>query len=114
MPLTRRSRTSRKVALDAVRRRSSWSTPPQPGHAGAVRAPRPRPASRSIAATALLVQQLLDPAQRSAQGLRIGAGPAHRQRGLKLGSDGIRDGLQRFRCISLRSAAVYCGPGTVD
>jgi hypothetical protein len=54
----------------------------------------------------LLVQQLLDPAQRAAQGLRVGAGAAQRQRGLELGNDGIRYGLQRFGCISLRSTVV--------
>jgi hypothetical protein len=46
------------------------------------------------------------PAQRAASGLRGGPGPAQRQRGLELGSDGIRYGLQRFRCISLHSAAL--------
>jgi len=54
-----------------------------------------------VFASALLVQQLFDPAQRAAQGLRVGPGPAQRQHSLKLGSDGTRDGLQRFRCISL-------------
>jgi hypothetical protein len=62
----------------------------------------------------LLVQQLLDPAQRAAQSLRIGSGPAQGQRGLKLGSDGIRDGLQRFRCISLRSAVLQCARCAID
>ena len=59
------------------------------------------------------VQQLLDPAQRAAQGLRIGTRLAQCQRGLKLGSDGIRYALQRFRCISLHSAALHCVPGTI-
>jgi hypothetical protein len=62
----------------------------------------------------LFVQQLLDPAQRAAQGLRVGPGATQRQCGLKLGSDGIRYGLKRFGCISLRSAAVHCVPGTID
>jgi hypothetical protein len=62
----------------------------------------------------LLVQQFLDPAQCAAQGLRIGPGPAQRQHGLERRSDGIRYYLQRFRCISLHSAALHCVPGTVD
>jgi hypothetical protein len=45
--------------------------------------------------------------------LRIRTGPTQRERVLELGSDGIRYGLQRFRVISLRSAAVHCVPGTV-
>jgi len=57
--------------------------------------------------------QLLDPAQRAAQGLRVGPGSAQRQHVLELGSDGIRYGLQRFRCISLHLAALHCVPGTV-
>jgi hypothetical protein len=61
----------------------------------------------------LLVEQLLDPAQCAAQCLRIGPGPAQLERGFELGSDGIRYGLQRFRCISLHSAALHCVPGTV-
>jgi len=35
------------------------------------------------------------------------------QRRLELGSDGIRYHLQRFRCISLRSAAVDSVPDAV-
>ena len=50
----------------------------------------------AVLASALLVQQLLDPAQRAAQGLRIGPGAAQRQRGLELGSDGIRYGCGSF------------------
>ena len=74
----------------------------------------PAPAAASpVPSGLLLVQQLLDPAQRSAQGLGVGARTAQRQRGLKLGSDGIRYGLQRFRCISLHSAALHCVPGTI-
>ena len=72
-----------------------------------------RPAGALAAERPLLVQHLFDPAQRSAQGLRIGAGPAQRQRGLELGSDGIRYGLQRRRCVSLHSAALHCVPGTI-
>jgi hypothetical protein len=37
------------------------------------------------AAGCLPIEQLLDPAQRAAKGLRVGARPAQRQRGLKLG-----------------------------
>jgi hypothetical protein len=66
-----------------------------------------------VVALALLVQQLLDPAQRTAQGLCIGAGPAHLEHGFELGSDGIRYGLQRFRSVSLHSAALHCVPGTI-
>jgi hypothetical protein len=62
----------------------------------------------------LLVQQLLDSAQRAAQRLRIGAGATQRQRRLELGSDGIHYGLQRFRCISLHSAALHCARRTID
>jgi hypothetical protein len=72
-----------------------------------------RPAG-ALAATALLVQQLLDPAERAAQGLRVRPGAAQRQRGLELGSDGIRYGLQRFRCISLRSAALQRARCAID
>jgi hypothetical protein len=72
-----------------------------------------RPAGALAADRRLLVQQLLDPAQRAAQGLRIGPGPAHLKRRFKLGSDGIRYHLQRFGCISLRSAALHCVPGTL-
>ena len=61
----------------------------------------------------LLVQQLLDPAQRAAQGLGVGAGAAQRKHDFELGNDGIRYGLQRFRCISLRSAMLHCVPGTI-
>ena len=61
----------------------------------------------------LLVEQLLGPAQRAAQGLGIGAGAAQRQRGLEFDSDGIRYHLQRFRCVSLHSAALHCVPGTI-
>jgi hypothetical protein len=62
----------------------------------------------------LLVEQLLDPAQRAAQRLRVGAGLPQRQRGLELRSDGIRYGLQRFRCISLHSAALQCARCAID
>ncbi|HEX2689177.1 MAG TPA: hypothetical protein VHN14_21290 [Kofleriaceae bacterium] len=62
----------------------------------------------------LLVQQLLDPAQRATQGLRIGPGAAQRQCRLERLSDGIRYGLQRFRCISLRSAALHCARCAID
>jgi hypothetical protein len=62
----------------------------------------------------LRVQELLDPAQRSSQGLRIGACPAQGQRGLELGSNGIRYGLQRFRCVSLHSAALQCARCVID
>jgi hypothetical protein len=62
----------------------------------------------------LLVQQLLDPAQRAAQGLRIGPQAAQGQRGYELGSDGIRYGLQRFRCVSLHSAALHCVRCAID
>jgi hypothetical protein len=65
-------------------------------------------------AAGLLVQQLLDPAQRAAQGPRIGSGPAQRQRRFELGRDGIRYGLQRFRCISLRSAALHGARRTIE
>jgi hypothetical protein len=66
-------------------------------------------ASALAAERPLLVQHLFDPAQ----GLRIGAGPAQRQRGLELGSDVIRYDLQRFRYVSLHSAALHCVPGTI-
>jgi hypothetical protein len=62
----------------------------------------------------LLVEQLLDSAQRSPQGLRIGTGAAHLEHGFELGSDGIRYGLQRFRCVSLRSAALHCVRCAID
>jgi hypothetical protein len=62
----------------------------------------------------LLVEQLLDPAQRAVQDLRRGAGAAQRQRGLELGSNGIRYGLQRFRCVSLHSAALQCARCAID
>jgi hypothetical protein len=90
--------------------------PRSPTHRGS-RSASPRSATTANVSTAcsepgaesrLLVQQLLDAAQRAAQGLRIGPGAAQRQRGLELGSDGIRYGLQRSRCISLRSAALQC------
>jgi len=94
----------------APRAVNSEATPmPPPPRRSASRSTARRPAK----VRRLLVQQLLDPAQRSAQSLRIGAGPAQRQRGLKRRSDGIRVGLQRFRCISLRSAALHGGPSTV-
>ncbi len=57
---------------------------------------------------------LLDPAESSAQGLRVGPGPAQCQRGLKRGSNGIRYGLQRFRCVSLHSAALHCARCAID
>jgi hypothetical protein len=74
---------------------------------------RRRNRARARAEGRLLVQSLLDPAQGAAQGLRIGTGAAHLEHGFELGSDGIRYGLQRFRCISLRSAALQCVSGTV-
>ena len=62
----------------------------------------------------LLVQQLLDPAQRAAKGLGISASTAQRQHGLELRSDGIRYGLQRFRVVSLRFAALTCARHAID
>jgi len=87
-----------------------------PGRAGQRRAepatPAPPPPS-AAAERPLLVQQLLNPAQCAAQGLRVGAEAVQRQRGLELDSDGIRYHLQRFRCVSLHSAALQRVPGTV-
>jgi len=57
---------------------------------------------------------LLDPAQRATQHLRVGPRAAQRQHNLELGLDGIRYGLQRFSCISLRSAAVHCVRCAID
>jgi hypothetical protein len=62
----------------------------------------------------LLIEQLFDPSHDAAQRPRVTARPSQRQRGLELGSDGIRYGLQRFRCISLRSAALHCARRTID
>jgi hypothetical protein len=53
-------------------------------------------------------------AQCAAQGLRVGARTAQRQRGFELGSDGIRYGLERFRCVSLHSAALHCTRCAID
>ena len=89
---------------------SSWATSP----ASATKARAPRSSARPGRGGRLLVQQFLDPAQCAAQGFRISPGTAQRERPLKLGSDGIRDGLQRFRCISLRSAALHGARGTID
>jgi len=49
----------------------------------------------------LLVKQLLDPAQRAAQGPRIGAGPAQRQGALKLSDHRIRCHEHRWRSMLL-------------
>jgi hypothetical protein len=65
-------------------------------------------------AGALLVQQVLDSAQRAAQGLRICSGAVEREHGFELDSDGIRYGLQRFRCVSLHSAALHCARYAID
>jgi hypothetical protein len=73
-----------------------------------------RPAGALTAERPLLVQHLFDPAQRSAQGLRIRARAAQRQRGLELSCDGISYYLQRFRCVSLHSAALHCVRCAID
>jgi len=73
-----------------------------------------RPAFALAVDRRLLVQQLLDPAQRAAQGLGVGARAAQRKHGFELGSDGIRYHLQRFRCISLHSAALHCAGCAID
>ena len=83
------------------------------GGAGPARLANVRPAGALATERRLLVQELLDPAQRTAQGLGVSAGAARLKRGLELGSHGIRYHLQRFGCISLRSAAVHCFPGTL-
>jgi hypothetical protein len=85
-----------------------------PPRARAVRTRRPGHRQRRRAPGPLLVQQFLDPAQRAAQGLRIGACPAQGQGGLEFGSDGIRYHLQRFRCVSLHSAALHCARCAID
>jgi hypothetical protein len=46
--------------------------------------------------------------------LRVRPGTAQRQRGLELGSDGIRYHLQRFRCVSLHSATLRCARCAID
>jgi hypothetical protein len=51
---------------------------------------------------------------RSAQGLRIGSGSAQRQRSFELGSDGIRYRVQRFRGITLHSAALHVARWAID
>jgi hypothetical protein len=85
------ARSSGRVSLTAQRNLSG-------------RAPRPT----------LLVQQLLDPAQRAAHGLRIGPGAAQRQRGLELratGSATVCGGFAASRCVPLRSTA-FPAPST--
>ena len=99
-PLTAACRARRRRGRRG--RRSATRRARRPPRSSSTRSP-PRRRHRL-----LLVQQLLDPAQHAAQGLRVGTGAAQRQRVLELGSDGIRYGLQRFRCISLRSAALQC------
>jgi hypothetical protein len=76
--------------------------------------PRACYSSSARAKGLLLIQQFLDPAQCAAQGLRVRPGAAQHQRGLELGSDGIRYGLQRFRCVSLHSAALRCARCVID
>jgi hypothetical protein len=71
-------------------------------------------ASRANRRRRPLVQRFLDPAQRAAQGLGVSAGPAQGQRVLEFGSDGIRYGLQRFRCVSLHSAALHFARCAID
>jgi hypothetical protein len=62
----------------------------------------------------LLVQQLLDPAQRASQGLCIGHGPAHLESGFEFDNHRIRYGLQRFRCDALHTAALNVARWAVD
>jgi hypothetical protein len=49
------------------------------------------------------IEQLLDPAQRAAQGPRIGASPPQRQRGLKLGGYRVGCSCSGIAAISWRS-----------
>lgn len=87
--------------------------------AGAHQKPRPLPRSQQPAgprppppAATTCYSSSSSSIRGSARRNAFGSAPA--QRRLKLSSDGIRDGLQRFRCISLRSAALHGVRGTLD